>query len=251
MGHLHINQLELKAVELALAQFEHALPLGHIRVVSDNMSVVAAINRQGGTRSPSLSILVEGVLLWAFQRGCILSARHVVGSLNIVADLLSRNHEIIPTEWTLEYRVLEPVWQAWGLPMVDLFATRFNSRLPMFVSPVPDPRAWAVDALTLCWTGLFAYAFPPLPLIPKVIRKVIEDRPQMILIAPKWPAQMWFPQLLALSHSPPIDLGVVFGDLFQPRSKRLHGNPEMFHLHAWLLCAEGCGQQDCQKGRLL
>ena len=27
----------------------------------------------------------------------------------------------------------------------DLFATRFN-KLPLFVSPVPDPLAWAVDA---------------------------------------------------------------------------------------------------------
>jgi hypothetical protein len=28
-----------------------------------------------------------------------------------------------------------------------------------FVSPVPDPRAYAVDAMSLSWEGMFAYAF--------------------------------------------------------------------------------------------
>ena len=36
---------------------------------------------------------------------------------------------------------------AW--PQIDLFATRFNNKFPLFVSPVPDPLASAVDALNL------------------------------------------------------------------------------------------------------
>ena len=31
---------------------------------------------------------------------------------------------------------------------MDLFATRFNNKFPQFASPVPDPHAWAVDALS-------------------------------------------------------------------------------------------------------
>ena len=34
---------------------------------------------------------------------------------------------------------------------IDLFAMRFNNRLPVFVSPVPDPLATAVDALSQPW----------------------------------------------------------------------------------------------------
>ena len=37
---------------------------------------------------------------------------------------------------------------------------RFNRKLPLFVSPVPDPMASAVDALSLPWENLDAYAFP-------------------------------------------------------------------------------------------
>lgn len=31
-------------------------------------------------------------------------------------------------------------------PMVDFFLTSFSHKLPIYVSPVPDPAAWAVDA---------------------------------------------------------------------------------------------------------
>ena len=33
--------------------------------------------------------------------------------------------------------------------MVDLFATRLNHKLPMYVSPVPDSQAWETDALNI------------------------------------------------------------------------------------------------------
>ncbi|KAL8573178.1 hypothetical protein ACOMHN_036163 [Nucella lapillus] len=41
--------------------------------------------------------------------------------------------------------------------MVDLFATRFNNQLLTFVSPVPDPLAWATDALSIPWKGLLGF----------------------------------------------------------------------------------------------
>jgi hypothetical protein len=33
-------------------------------------------------------------------------------------------------------------------------------KVTTFVSPVPDPRVYAVDAMSLSWEGMFAYAFP-------------------------------------------------------------------------------------------
>ena len=83
----------------------------------------------------------------------------------MVADQLSRPHMILHTEWTLPFHVLERVWNVWEKPMLDLFATQFNHRLPIYVSPVPDPRAWAIDALSISWQGLHAYAYPPMPIL--------------------------------------------------------------------------------------
>jgi hypothetical protein len=41
----------------------------------------------------------------------------------------------------------------WGSPHVDLFATSLNYKLQVFVSPVPDPNAYAVDAMGFPWEG--------------------------------------------------------------------------------------------------
>ena len=92
--------------------------------------MVALINKQGGTRCPALSLRVEEILLWAHTKGWSLSASHIAGSANIMADLLSRQDKIIQTEWTLTHQALEQVWNKWGKPILDLFATKFSARLP-------------------------------------------------------------------------------------------------------------------------
>nr|KAG5701148.1 hypothetical protein BaRGS_002624 [Batillaria attramentaria] len=48
-----------------------------------------------------------------------------------------------------------------GKPLIDLFATRWNCKLPTFISPVPDPPAWACDALATSWENMIGYAYPP------------------------------------------------------------------------------------------
>jgi len=49
---------------------------------------------------------------------------------------------------------------------VDLFDTRDNAKMPIFVSPYPDPQAWEVDAfkILVSWEGLDAYAGIQVPL---------------------------------------------------------------------------------------
>ena len=71
---------------------------------------------------------------------------------------------------------------------------------PQFVSPVPDPQAWAVDALRLSWENLDPYAFAPAAILGKVVEK-LQDYPcnRIILIAPGWPIMPWFWDLVAMS----------------------------------------------------
>ena len=87
-----------------------------------------------------------------------LKARHIPGCLNVMADLLSRSNQVQSTEWCLHPQVFKQICQKWFTPHVDLFATHLNHKLPLYVSPVPDPKAWDIDALNINWTNLTAYA---------------------------------------------------------------------------------------------
>ena len=151
-----------------------------------------------------------------------LSAKHLTGSKNILADLLSRKDSIVQTEWTLDLSVLQKIGLIWGKPQVDLFASNFNARLPLDVSPVPDDQAWAIDTMSIPLDNLSAYAFPPIAMLFPFLQKIKSCSARIILIAPWWPIAHWFLLAKHLSHVHPIQLNLKKEDLFQPLSKVPH-----------------------------
>ena len=119
---------------------------------------------------------------------------------------LSRLGQTIQTEWSIHPDIFKAMCSQWHQPQVDLFATRFNGKLPQFVSPVPDPQAWAVDAPSLSWENLDPCTFPPVAILGKVLEK-LQDYPcnRIILMAPGWPNMPWFWDLVAMSSQiPPV-----------------------------------------------
>ena len=166
----HINALEMKAVVLTLQQLQP--PTGSVILAhTDNTTVMSHINRQGGTRSLSLWTEAQALFHLADRNGWTLLSKHVPGRLNIVADQLSRRGQFLQTEWQLHQEAVDLLFHKWGTPNVDLFATRLNARLPVFVSPVQDPMAWETDALSISWENVDGYAFPPYRILPQVLHK--------------------------------------------------------------------------------
>ena len=155
---LHINILELKAVFLALKHFQKQLKQKIVLVSSDNSTVVSYISKEGGTHSFEMCALMWRILAWSNAREIHIRARHIPGNLNVIADSLSRRDRAIQTEWSLHPLVFRQICQVWHKPMVDLFATSLNAKLPTYVSPVPDDKAWQIDASNISWEGLDAYA---------------------------------------------------------------------------------------------
>ena len=232
---LHINHLELKAVFLDLKEFQTLVFNKTVLVATDNTTVVAYINKEGGMKSGSLCALLWRILSWCTRQQVTLRARHIPGRLNVIADKLSRLGQTIQTEWSLHPEVFQAVCSRWHQPQVDLFATRFNNKLPQFVSPVPDPQAWAVDALSLSWEDLDPYAFPPAAILGKVVK--LQDYPcnRINLIAPGWPNMPWFWDLVAMSSQIPLCLPRIPNLVSQPFNQVLHRNLSNLNLHAWLL----------------
>ena len=222
---LHINHLELKAVFLALKEFQDLCSNNIVLVATDNTTVVAYINKEEGMKSGSLCALLWRILSWCTRKQVTLKARHIPGQLNVIADKLSRLGQTIQTEWFLHPEVSKAICSRWHQPQVDLFATRFNNTLPQIVSPVPDPQAWAVDALSLSWENLDPYAFPPAAIMGKVVEK-LQDYPcnRIILIALGWPNMPWVWDLVAMSSQTPLCLPNLPNLVSQPFIQTLHQN---------------------------
>ena len=143
-----------------------------VLVATDNSTVGAYINKQGGTHSVEMCALLWKIMTWCHHYRITLKARHIPGCLNVIADLLSRSNQVQSPEWSLHLQVFKQICHKWFTPHVDLFATRLNHKLPLYVSPVPDQNAWDIDALNINWSGLTVYAYPPMALLHRVIQKI-------------------------------------------------------------------------------
>ena len=119
-----------------------------------------------------------------------------------------------------------------------MFTTASNSHLPWFMSPIPEPRALAVDALCQDWQGRSVYMFPPFPLLNKVIQKLQSTQAaEVILIAPWWPKQSWFPHPLFFPYR---------RDLLSQQDQKYVSDGKSYHLHAWRLSCDTIKQQAFQ-----
>ncbi|XP_073406275.1 uncharacterized protein [Dendrobates tinctorius] len=198
----------------------------HVGIQTDNTTAVAYINRQGGTRSLPLMSIAGKILEMAEVHLLSLSALHIRGVDNSRADYLSRQ-ALYQGEWVLSRHVFEMIASEWGRPEIDLFATRANRRVKRFASLYRSDNPDILDALQAPWTFQLAYAFPPMVLLPTVVRKIRQERARVILIAPFWPKRPWFSWLRAMSVTDPWILPLhqnllSQGPCYHPQAKALH-----------------------------
>jgi hypothetical protein len=173
-----------------------------------------------------------------------LQAAHIKGEANIVADILSRGTKSIAwTEWSIHPPVVEEVFAIFGRPNIDLFASRHNHKLPTYCSWEPDSAAWAIDSLSLSWEGMWAYAYPPISLIPRVINKIRTSACRVLLVAPWWPLRPWFPGILQLLSDIPALLPPSPKLLQLRPSRLLYPDPELLKLVAWPLSGDVSSQR--------
>ena len=192
---LHINILELKAAFLAIQSFLKHKTNMSIKLRLDNTTAVSYVNNKGGTHSPELMALALELWTWCLSRDIYIQAEHLPGVQNCLADKESRTC-IDSSDWKLQPQLIK---QFLVDRDTDLFATRLTHQLPRNnVSWHPDPKAIAADAFSLNWATLRGYAVSPFNLIPRTLIKVLKDKTTIVLVAPVWQGQTWWPLLLQL-----------------------------------------------------
>lgn len=100
---------------------------------SDNTTAVTCINKMGGTKSISCNDVTSQIWAWAENRNIWLTASYIPGVLNLEADFESRNFSD-NTEWGLNPKIFEKIVKTWGLPDIDLFASRLNYKVDTYAS---------------------------------------------------------------------------------------------------------------------
>ena len=200
----HINVLESRAVFFGLKSLFRSTTDVSILIHSDNSSTVSYINNCGG-RSPHIFEVMCDIFQFCIDHRIRLVASHLSGRLNTHADELSRRSRdhayALPSSLFSFICDIIPF-----TPVVDLFASRLNHKLPAYYSAGPDPFAVHFDSLLWSWPDK-VYAFPPIHFVDKFINRfLLLDITYGLLICPFWPSRPYFSTLLDLLIDDPLIL---------------------------------------------
>jgi hypothetical protein len=102
----------------------------------------------GGSKSISCNKIAREIWFWCMNREIWISAAHIPGAKNTIADRCSRvfnDH----TEWMLNPTIFKRISLLWGPFDIDIFASRRNKQLQKYVAWKPDPDAEFIDAFQL------------------------------------------------------------------------------------------------------
>lgn len=196
-GRMHINCLELLAATLAVKTFLKNKTRMSVLLRLDNTTAVAYINNLGGTVSKELVDLAKNLWMWYLERNIHTTAQHLPGVQNEIADAESQTM-IDRSDWKLNPVIFYRIANLFGPIEVDMFASRLTTQCPVFFSWQPDPYAAATNAFLQDWSQVQGYTNPPWSLIGRVLSKVQIQQAQMVLVAPVWKTQPWYPLLLRM-----------------------------------------------------
>lgn len=220
-GQKHINYLELLAAFLGLKCFAAELHTCQVLLRIDNTTAIAYINKQGGIQFPELNAIAKDIWRWCEMRKIWVFAEYISSKDNVEADAGSRITNL-DTEWELSDFAIDKIVSNFGIPEIDLFATRCNTKTKKYCSWQRDPEAWTINAFTLNWNNIFWYAFPPFALLPRILKKIQDEKTRGIIVAPLWNSQSWFPTFESLLEGNPIIFNPSKNLLISPCRKKTH-----------------------------
>jgi len=155
---LHINELELNAIHIALFSFikNDDIRVKHTRIISDNATAIVYINNQGGCKSTFCNKLSSEIWQFCINKGIHMSAARIPGVHNVIVDVASRQFKD-SAEWMLDPLIFIKVSNNFGMPDIDLFATRLiNNYLVMYLGFQTLDRSTLMTCLFLSIT-FFVY----------------------------------------------------------------------------------------------
>lgn len=177
----HCNLKEMYAVIAAISSKASVLRDSTVILQTDNRTVVSYIKNEGGTKSQNLLELTKQLLALTDSLNVVLLPHHLPGLYNTEADHLSRNRN--GSEWHLLHEATTIVFNLWGTPDVDLFASRDAHVVSKYVTrDLSDSSAYFHDAFSRYWDFGLAWIFPPPALLPRVLQHLNTAQGKFIIM---------------------------------------------------------------------
>ncbi len=215
------------AICLGLRTFLLDLRRHHVLVRSDRMTVVSYIKRLGGLSSRLLFFSSRTPLE-------VDSAQLALAESNACAGQTEPGSRHAILEQCPLRRVDAPltngsanIWGIFGRPEVDLFASEYKTHCQTYFSK--DRNTLAHD-----WPNLLLYAFPPIALIPQVIRRIWAQKQKSYQKIPK--SSVSGPAL----EEPALACGAVLAARYSPMAYSSETRPPLsgeWNVSAWVLSA--------------
>ena len=146
---LHINVLELRAVILALHHWATVLQGRHVLIATDNTTVVAYINKQGGTHSNLLLWLVVDLFLLATDSGHNSKSQTHSGppkcNSRPVVSAKPAHHERVESPPRSRESDIQTVGNS---SSGHVCQSPQHASSPVHMSLVPESRALVIDSLS-------------------------------------------------------------------------------------------------------
>ena len=239
---LHINVKEMMAIYYALRSFVTRIQHQHVRVLCDNTTAVAVINKMGTSHSARCNAVSQKIWHFCQTHDIWVTCAHIPGIENVQADFHSRK-EYKQAEWMLNPAWFKSVTIILNFtPTIDCFATRLNAQLPTYAAFQPDPYATIIDAFSFNWTHHNCYVFPPFSIIPRVLQKIRVDQATVLCVFPRWPTQTWWPFLQRMMVTKPLIIPPAATNLVLPNHPDLlHPLHQKLHLFVCVLSGHTTG----------
>lgn len=159
------------------------------------------------------------------------------------ADLASR--EFNPhMEWMLDKTIFKKITVCFFVPEIDLFGSRLNHQVPLYVSRDPDPGSMAVGAFWQSWGRWKSFIHPSVVLLSCIIPKVRQGKATTLLVAPNCPGQPWYPELCQMLIDHPLQLPIKESLLTLPfRPGMSHPLWRSLRLTVWAISGSAIEQQ--------
>ena len=245
---LHINVLELLAIKLALFSFTRGKRVKAIHFQIDNKAAFSYLWKMGGTKNEYMIRLSKEIWHYLLNHNMAITAEYLPSVLKTVADRESRKKTRLFRVGSLS-QSFSSGFSTTRFSDKRVFASCLCHQLPQYIAWHPDPYSQGTDAMIQNWNIGLPYAFPPFSMISRVLLKIKQECvPLLILIAPVWSTQPWYPEVLNLCVREPV--------LLPQRQKNLKSPKNIVHplmlensltLAAWLVSGKPSCVKEFQK----